>query len=62
MIILGLLILVAAVVVGVAGLLSNSGSAHELTGGFSVFGVDVTGSTGPSSSTASSSGRRPCSG
>lgn len=46
MIILGLLILVAAVVIGVAGVLSNSGSAHELTGGFSVFGFDVTGSTG----------------
>lgn len=46
MIILGLVILVAAVIVGVAGVLSNSGSAHELTGGFSVFGVDVTGSTG----------------
>ncbi|MFF1674669.1 hypothetical protein ACFVYG_01295 [Streptomyces sp. NPDC058256] len=46
MIILGLVILVAAVVIGVAGVLSNSGSAHELTGGFSVFGVDVTGSTG----------------
>lgn len=46
MIILGLVILVAAVVIGAAGVLSNSGSAHELTGGFSVFGVDVTGSTG----------------
>ncbi|MBV1942740.1 hypothetical protein ACFWBR_17625 [Streptomyces sp. NPDC060006] len=46
MIILGLVILVAAVVIGVAGVLTNSGSAHELTGGFSVFGVDVTGSTG----------------
>lgn len=46
MIILGLVILVAAVVVGVVGVLSNSGSAHEFTGGFSVFGVDVTGSTG----------------
>ncbi|MFD9195657.1 hypothetical protein ACFWCA_46590 [Streptomyces phaeochromogenes] len=46
MIILGLVILVAAVVIGVVGVLSNSGSAHELTGGFSVFGVDVTGSTG----------------
>ncbi|UUU34100.1 hypothetical protein JIX56_32045 [Streptomyces sp. CA-210063] len=46
MIILGLIILVAAVVIGVAGVLSNSGSAHEFTGGFSVFGVDVTGSTG----------------
>ena len=46
MIILGLVILVAAVAVGVAGVLSNSGSAHEFTGGFSVFGIDVTGSTG----------------
>ncbi|MGW0824393.1 hypothetical protein [Streptomyces sp. NPDC002845] len=46
MISLGLVILVAAVVIGVAGVLSNSGSAHEFTGGFSVFGVDVTGSTG----------------
>jgi hypothetical protein len=46
MIILGLVILVAAVVIAVAGVLSNSGSAHEFTGGFSVFGVDVTGSTG----------------
>lgn len=46
MIILGLVILVAAVVIGVAGVLSNSGSAHEFTGGFSVLGVDVTGSTG----------------
>jgi hypothetical protein len=46
MIILGLVILVAAVVIGVAGVVSNGGSAHELTGGFSVFGVDVTGSTG----------------
>jgi hypothetical protein len=46
MIILGLIILVAAVVIGVVGVVSNSGSAHEFTGGFSVFGVDVTGSTG----------------
>jgi hypothetical protein len=46
MIILGLVVLLAAVVIGVAGVLSNSGSAHDFTGGFSVFGVDVTGSTG----------------
>ncbi|MGW0335754.1 hypothetical protein ACWD0J_28475 [Streptomyces sp. NPDC003011] len=46
MIILGLIILVAAVVVGTAGVLSNDGGGHELTGGFSVFGFDVTGSTG----------------
>ncbi|MDQ0943731.1 hypothetical protein [Streptomyces sp. V1I1] len=45
-VILGLIILLAAVVVGVAGVVTNSGSAHELTGGFSVFGFDVTGSTG----------------
>ncbi|WP_369243632.1 hypothetical protein [Streptomyces sp. R41] len=44
--ILGLIILIAAVVVGVAGVLTNSGSGHELTGGFSVFGHGMTGSTG----------------
>ena len=45
-IILGLIILVAAVVAGVAGVLSNSGSGHALTHGFAVFGYHVTGSTG----------------
>jgi len=45
-VILGLIILIAAVVVGVAGVLTNSGSGHELTGAFSVFSHDVTGSTG----------------
>jgi hypothetical protein len=45
-IVLGLVILVAAVVVGVAGVLSNSGHGHTLTHGFSVFGYHVTGSTG----------------
>jgi hypothetical protein len=45
-IILGLIILVAAVIAGVAGVLSNSGSGHALTHGFSVFGYHVTGSTG----------------
>lgn len=44
--ILGLIILLAAVVVGVAGVLTNGGSGHELTGGFSVFGYGMTGSTG----------------
>ncbi|MGW1376085.1 hypothetical protein ACWD6P_17660 [Streptomyces sp. NPDC002446] len=44
--ILGLLILLAAVVVGVAGIVTNGGSGHELTGGFSVFGYDMAGSTG----------------
>ena len=45
-IILGLVILVGAVVAGVAGVLANSGSAHALTHGFAVFGYHVTGSTG----------------
>ena len=45
-VILGLVLLMAAVVVGVAGVVTNDGSAHELTGGFSVFGYEVTGSTG----------------
>src|ERR1700722_3918596 len=45
-IILGLVILVAAVVVGVAGVLTNHGSAHVLTHGFAVFGYHVHGSTG----------------
>jgi len=45
-IIIGLVILVAAVIVGVAGVLANSGSAHALTHGFAVFGYHVTGSTG----------------
>jgi hypothetical protein len=45
-VIFGLLILVAAVIVSVAGVLSNGGSAHALTHGFAVFGYHVTGSTG----------------
>jgi hypothetical protein len=45
-IIIGLVILVAAVVAGVAGVLSNSGSGHALTHQFAVFGYHVTGSTG----------------
>jgi hypothetical protein len=45
-VILGLIILLAAVIVGVAGVLSNGGSGHALTHGFSVFGYHVTGSTG----------------
>ena len=45
-VILGLIILVAAVVVGVAGVLNNMGSAHALTHGFAVFGYHVTGSAG----------------
>jgi uncharacterized membrane protein YciS (DUF1049 family) len=45
-IIIGLVILIAAVVVGVSGVLSNSGSGHPLTHHFAVFGYHVTGSTG----------------
>ncbi|RPE47030.1 hypothetical protein EDD90_10447 [Streptomyces sp. Ag109_O5-1] len=45
-VILGLIIFIAAVVVGVAGVLTNSASGHELTGGFSVFGHEMIGSTG----------------
>jgi hypothetical protein len=45
-IILGLIILVAAIVVGVAGVLTNHGSAHVLTHSFAVFGYHVNGSTG----------------
>jgi hypothetical protein len=46
MIIIGLVVLIAALVIGVAGVLTNSGDAHVLTHGFAVFGYHVTGSTG----------------
>ncbi|WP_327323438.1 hypothetical protein OG735_13650 [Streptomyces sp. NBC_01210] len=42
--ILGLIVLIAAVTIGVVGVFANS--AHGLSGGFSVFGYEVTGSTG----------------
>ena len=45
-IVIGLVILIAAVVAGVARVLSNSGSGHALTHPFAVFGYHVTGSTG----------------
>jgi len=45
-IILGLIVLVAAVVVGVAGVLTNHGSGHVLTHRFAVFGYHMNGSTG----------------
>ena len=45
-ILIGLVVLVAAVVVGVAGVLANGGSGHALGGHFAVFGYHVTGSTG----------------
>ncbi|WP_330294841.1 hypothetical protein [Streptomyces sp. NBC_00503] len=43
LLVLGLILLIAAVVVGVAGVLTNDGAAHQLTGGFSVFDYHVTG-------------------
>lgn len=46
MILIGLIILVAAVVIGVAGVLANAGAEHALTGDFTLFGYHVTGSTG----------------
>lgn len=46
MIILGLIVLIAAVVVGVAGVMTNLGDAHRLTDDFVAFGYHVTGSTG----------------
>ena len=46
LVVLGLIILLAAVIVGVAGVLGNAGSEHALTGGFSLFGYHVSGSTG----------------
>src|SRR6202042_2869962 len=45
-IILGLIVVVAAVVIGVAGVLVNHGSGHALVDPFAVFGYHVTGSTG----------------
>src|SRR5271166_6183786 len=44
-IVLGLVILVAAVIAGVAGVLANGGHGHAVTH-FAVFGYHVTGSTG----------------
>jgi hypothetical protein len=44
-ILVGLVILVAAVVAGVAGVVTNAGHAHALTD-FSALGYHVTGSTG----------------
>src|ERR1035441_6563404 len=45
-IIIWLVMVIAAVPAGVAGVLSNSGSGHPLTHPFAVFGYHVTGSTG----------------
>ncbi|MFI9412970.1 hypothetical protein [Nocardia gamkensis] len=45
-VIIGLVILVAAVLIGVAGVFANGGSNHALTDNFAIFGYHVTGSTG----------------
>lgn len=45
-IIFGLVVLLMAVIVGLTGVLSNSGAGHTLTDSFAVFGYHVTGSTG----------------
>ena len=45
-VILGLILLLAAVVVAVAGVFTNLGSAHALTNAFTAFGHHMTGSTG----------------
>jgi hypothetical protein len=45
-IILGLIVLIAAVVVGVAAVLGNRGPSHALVHQFAVFGYHVTGSEG----------------
>jgi hypothetical protein len=45
-VIVGLVVLLAAVIVGFTGVLTNAGPAHPLTENFSLFGYHVTGSTG----------------
>ncbi len=45
-VIVGLVVLLAAVIVGFTGVLTNAGPDHPLTENFSVFGYHVTGSTG----------------
>ncbi|MEV6554438.1 hypothetical protein AB0M22_01865 [Nocardia sp. NPDC051756] len=45
-VIIGLVVLLAAVIVGVTGVFANGGNTHALTDNFAVFGYHVTGSTG----------------
>ena len=45
-VIVGLVVLLVAVIVGFTGVLTNAGPDHPLTENFSVFGYQVTGSTG----------------
>jgi hypothetical protein len=51
-ILLGLVILAAAVIAGAAGVLGNSGSGHALSHGFAVTGYHVTGSGQPRAAAA----------
>lgn len=44
--IIGLIALLGAVAVGVAGVQANSGESHTLPGGFTVFGQNYSGSSG----------------
>jgi hypothetical protein len=46
LVVLGLIVLGAALVVGLAGVLGNAGAEHALNGGFALFGIEVSGSTG----------------
>ena len=45
-VVVGLVLLIAALVVGITGVLTNADSAHTLTNDFSVFGFSAGGSTG----------------
>jgi hypothetical protein len=45
-VIIGLIVLLVAVIVGMAGVVGNAGAGHPLTENFAVFGYHVTGSTG----------------
>ncbi|GAA2749969.1 hypothetical protein [Kitasatospora cinereorecta] len=44
--VLGLIVLIAAAVVALAGIFTNTGAAHDLTNTFTLFGHHITGSTG----------------
>lgn len=46
MFVVGVLLLAAVMVVGVAGVAANIGSEHQLVGGFGIFGYHVHGSAG----------------
>ena len=46
MLVVGLLLLAGAVVVGVAGISANTGTEHQLPGGFAIFGYHLHDSVG----------------